>query len=630
MSPLIVGARSQQVADAAGRMLQVDGQHGTSGGDGSANYPFLTISACAAAARAHDTCLVHAGTYPEMVTVNNNDITIENVPGEPVVVTTADKVDGWTTRDGKIYTARVEAQRSIPSAHAGQSWPGDALFVNGTELAQAQFPTYSGDPLTPRWSRIRSTPISDRGGGPGTITDPALPSFTTNNYAVTVHIWSGTDPYEQYEGRVNRSEAGQLDYLPMGAGSANFAMPGGLYRVFGAPEFLSRDTWVYQRDTKQLYWMPAKDMDPNTADVRFKQRSTIFDLSGVSGVKLKGLTLVGGGVVMDGRSSGNVIDGVTVKFSSSAQRPHASAPSNKIDLYSFGVLLAGSGNLLENSVIEYTTQNGVTVHGQGNRVQNNLIHDVDTFGDGAAGIYIGDYDAPVADAVVVNNTIYRSGGAAITITSNSRYSTSPPPYSVTNLDIAYNDIRDTTMEKLDGGAIYACCRNVTSGSRVHDNWIQSDNATRTILPSGPADLLPYAGVYWDNGMGGVDIYNNVIWGSFPGIFVHGSHDSGQPTNDVYVHDNTVSDSPEPCDLMLTAINGAANVRVERNRISSNVWLKNQASGGINVSSNGPDQVSMKVTGPVGCNLRECAKLSPPINVASKPITSMCTRRIGAN
>ncbi len=612
---LLLAGGGATVALAQSPTLMVDAARGSDAGDGSSAHPFKTVGRCATIAQAGARCLIHGGTYGEMLTPPHDGVIFEGVPNETAVITTADPVSGWTAQRGGVFTTAVALSHAIPVSHAGQSWPGDAVFDGGREIPQAQWPAASNDPLKPHWATIASVPTPDLRNGQatpeGVIADPALPAFSSPAQRATIHIWSGSGPFAEYEGAVTAAPGGRVAYIPLGAFESNFARPGGLYYVVGAPELLTADTWAYDAATQVLSWKPPPGVDPNQRAVRVKQRPATIDLSGRAGIVIRHLTLVGGGVVMDKASRHNRLEAITALHLSATQRPHALSPAVNGDLFNFGILLDGQDETLTDSTIAFTTQNGVTLHGAGARVDNVLIHDVDTFGDGAAGIYIGDRDSDVTEPRVTHTTIYRSGGADIAISANSRGDPTLRPSTVRNMELASNNLFGAMWLRTDGGAIYACCRNVTTGSRIHDNWIHANVApANTHPPAGQAKLSPYAGVYWDNGMGGVDIRNNLVWESFPDIFIHGNSSADQPTQDVHIVGNTTADATSNCNLMLTAMVAAADVEAANNRVLFAPRLVNKAATGIHVVDNGPEEAGSAIAGRPGCSLAGCVAGEP--------------------
>ncbi|GIE97705.1 right-handed parallel beta-helix repeat-containing protein [Paractinoplanes rishiriensis] len=86
---------------------------GSDDADGSAERPFRTINRAAALAGPGDTVTVHAGEYREWVKPrrgglsDSRRITYQAAPGEHVVIKGSERVTGWTTVGGTVWTVTV-------------------------------------------------------------------------------------------------------------------------------------------------------------------------------------------------------------------------------------------------------------------------------------------------------------------------------------------------------------------------------------------------------------------------------------------------------------------------------------------------------------------------------------------
>ena len=159
--------------------------------------------------------------------------------------------------------------------------------------------------------------------------------------------------------------------------------------------------WYYDPTSTTLYFMAPGEVDPSTLDVRAKQRQYAFDLRGKSGVTIRNISLFASNIITDASSSNNTLDGLNVTYVSH----FTDLPPDPSDLTGFsilhvhetdsGIVLNGTGNVLQNSVISYSAGAGVAVDGSNNSVRNNLIENID---------YIGDYDSAV-DLEADGNTV---------------------------------------------------------------------------------------------------------------------------------------------------------------------------------------------------------------------------------
>ncbi len=583
------------VTSPANAVYYVSAANGAAGNDGSAAHPFATIGACVAILTTGQTCLVRGGIYSEMVVPPQDGVTIAGTPGESVTITAADAVINWASLGNGLYAAaNVQVNTNVPMQDGHQqNFPGYQLFYNEMAVPQAQYPSPSLDPLHPNWATIASaTPETNTSNNettviPATVTDKNAPTLLSSG--AYIHIWSGSDPSLEYSGMVQSAPGGSVTYNNESVFETNYAAHGGFYYLVGAPELITGNTWAYDAQKQTLYWRPPAGVDPNHVDVRFKRRYATLDLSGRSNVTIQGINLVGAGVLMNPSSIGNVLNGITATYLSAAQVLHANGPSDHEDYYSFGIILDGERNTLENSVVAYTAVNGVTMHGTGNIVTNTLIHDVDLFGGGGAGIYVGDGAANVSGATITHNTIYNSGRAAITVSINPDVLAGSAATHVTGMEIANNNLFNTMLLTTDGGVIYGCCRDETTGSHIHDNWIHGENMQASIMPPGSSTAPhPYAGLYYDNGLGGVQASNNYVWASVPDLYLHGDlYGSQRPTSNVDFSNNSVPDATGQCSLKVSALATAANVTLVNNQVYFQPYINNQPGTMLTLQNNSP-------------------------------------------
>jgi hypothetical protein len=91
---------------------------GSDSADGSLDRPYRTINRAAAAARAGETVIVHAGEYREWVRPrrgglsDNRRITYQAAAGEHVVIKGSERVIGWQADGGTVWRA-TRAERVV-------------------------------------------------------------------------------------------------------------------------------------------------------------------------------------------------------------------------------------------------------------------------------------------------------------------------------------------------------------------------------------------------------------------------------------------------------------------------------------------------------------------------------------
>jgi hypothetical protein len=136
---------------------------GRGGNEGASDAPFLTITRCAEAMKAGDTCVVHQGTYRETVVLQRSGasgrpIRFVTAPGEHVVIDVTEPVKGpWILHQGSIYKAKIDSLTS-------------QVFVDGEMAIEARWPNMT---FAERW-RPSSWAKSSKGSRYGKIVDADL------------------------------------------------------------------------------------------------------------------------------------------------------------------------------------------------------------------------------------------------------------------------------------------------------------------------------------------------------------------------------------------------------------------------------------------------------------------------
>jgi hypothetical protein len=562
--------------------------NGSDSNVGTIDQPFLTIQHCASFVAEGSTCKVRAGTYRETITPNPG-ITITAYNLEAVVIDGSDPVPGWTLYQGSIYKSHV----ALKTDDTNQ------IFVGSDMMTEARWP--NGDDLFQvNWATEKP------GTDAGHIVDADLPPL--NWTGAKVHLWSGPDPFGHETSVVTASNAGQisLDVGQTGPCGALCPQTGGYYYLFGALVALDAEReWFYDSNSATLYFMAPGKVNPNTLDVRSKQRQYAFDLRGKSGVTIRNISLFASTIITDNTSRNNTLDQIDAKyvshFTSLAPGPNG-ASVLFVHQSDSGIVINGTGNVLENSTISYSAGAGVALEGSNNMIRNNLIENIDYIGDYASGI-----DLDGDGNVIEYNTIHTVGRQAILINA------------VLKQDISYNNLFNAMMFSRDGSEIYACCFQFASGTRIHHNWIHDT----TQMIKGAGDNLPVAGIYIDNGSTGFTMDQNVLWNNQNlGILINGSGDYG--INNNYIHNNTIPDKASGAHIDVRNVPDCTSLRVLDNRIAVKVAGNNNGST-CAMSNNdpfAPGANEMLPTTDVGCNFDGCSS-NPPRSFLSGGGVTQC-------
>ena len=554
--------------------------NGSDSNPGTIDQPYLTIQQCATSVASGGTCEVRAGIYRETVTPNSG-ITITSYNGESVTVDGSDPVTGWTLFQGAIY----KASASLSNGDTNQ------VFVGNQMMTEARWP--NGDDLfNVNWATAQA------GTSASQIVDSNLPNIDWTG--AKIHLWSGSDPWDHETGIVTTSSAGQIAINIDETGTCPYICPmaGGYYYLFGILGALDTEgEWFYDSSGSTLYFWPPGSVSPNTLNVRAKQRPYAFDLSGKSNVTIQNINILACTINTDTSSASNIIDRISAQYVSH----FTSLPTAPNDSVGFsiewdhdgdtGIILNGSGNILQNSTIAFSAGDGVALLGSNITVSNNLIHHVDYMGDFSSGIFLSGNNN-----IIQMNTIHTIGRDAIFVNSAGHQ------------EINYNNLFNGMMLSRDGAELYVCCYLVANEARMDHNWIHDTQS----LISGAADNYPDSGVYIDLNSGGFELAQNVLWNNeFYSIFLNGG-DLTSPNNN-NVHNNSIPDVGNTSYIWLAGIPNCGTTRIIDNLVLVPVNLASvdPSCTVTNNNASAPGATEMNSSVQVGCNFTGCSSSGPP-------------------
>jgi hypothetical protein len=567
--------------------------NGSDSNPGTISEPYLTIQKCASTISSGSTCAIRAGTYRETVTPNSG-ITITSYNGEPVTVDGSDLVTGWALYQGSIYQATV----ALSSSDSNQ------IFVGNQMMTEARWPN-GNDLFHVNWATL----------GTGTTTtqvfDPNIPNI--NWTGAKIHFWSGTDPWDPQTGTITASSQGQLTFTVDGASYPPYIepTPGGyyyLYRLLGALD--TQNEWFYDTSAGILYFWAPGGVNPSTLTMTAKQRQYAFDLSGDSNVTIENINLFAATINMDSSSTNNTLDGINAQYVSQfTDLPDVTGyPSSYWYDYTStsGVIINGTGNVLENSTISYSAGNGVALTGSNNTIKNNLIQYVD---------YAADYCSAITLTFEVgsSNTIEYN-----TIHADARFGIDY--LAGTNEEIGYNNFFDAMMVSRDGGEIYTGTSG--SGTSIDHNWFHD---TESLL-TGSADNYPLPGVYLDEDANGYTVEQNVFWNNqYDTILVNFSNTGVTAPNDNDVANNTVPDISNTSNIVTDLNTPCGTTQVINNLVLVPVLQQGTVCTATNNDGTAPGATQMTSSVQVGCNFSGCSSEGPPAISGSSVAASVAVQ-----
>lgn len=444
---------------------------GDDAGPGTRERPFATIRRATEALEPGDTCWLAGGVYRETVRPARSGgvgrpIRFAAMPGERVIVSGSDPLPGdWQPYEGRIY--RLATDRKFIQ-----------LFVDGRMMPEARWPNA---PLGDLMACPRAT------AGPGTdkavLADPSLPPGDWNGAVVL--LWPG-DRWTSATRRVTEYRPGvslrfDADFKrdqadPYHSHDPYSPRPGNPYVLYGALAGLdSPGEWFLDQGTGTLYlWTPEGD-SPARHIIEVRQRDYAFDLSGLSHVEVTGLDLVGAAVNMTDSQS-CLLENCRLRYVQHVREwPKGASPP---------VLntVTGRGNTWRRCLVAYAGASAVRVAGEGNRLENCVIHDMDYAGSGTGGVSLNNS----VGAVVSRCSIFRSGRDLVT------------HHGSRGIRLDFNDLYHGNMLNNDAGAIY-CWGTAGDGGVIAHNWVHDNLGDAT------------CGIYLDNFSRDFVVHHNVVW-----------------------------------------------------------------------------------------------------------------------
>src|SRR5262245_15170348 len=498
-------------------------------GTGSASSPFQTIDfAASKATQSGDVVVIRQGVYRETVRSISDNVTFQSYPGESVIVSGLDPVTTpWNVVSGSIY-------QTGPISSLG---PGlDQLFVDGQMMIRARWPnTPVSDVFTcPNYACAaagNAEPPTGRVPCPPNNPDywicnqviqvdasyqlPADLTGYTIQISLGHHWWWQTGTVQSASGNTltfQFDEYGGINAATTFAGNPTE----NYFFLEGAGELDAPGEWWLDGAGTLSLWTPGGD-SPAHHVVEYKVRQYAFDLSGTQNITIQDVKIFGAGVYTDPSTTGLLLDNLNAQYvyhNTVISDPWSAGVGDS------GLILDGSNNILQKSVIAYSSANGVTLLGQNNCVLSSVIHGTDYAGSDAAAIATGlpSATSPPAGAAIEYNTIYntwRSGIQHRALLSGA---------------IRYNHVYRAGLQTYDQGLTYTAASTSGTPGPVTQTEIAYN------LLHGDTGHLGH-GVYLDNDSSGYVVHHNVIWNVDAGIALNGQGTYNAIYNNTVAIDN---------------------------------------------------------------------------------------------
>lgn len=513
---------------------------------GTFDFPFATIQRGVDTIAPGKEVWVYNGTYRETITppisgTLGNEIIIKAAPGQTPVISGLDLVTTpWVNHTGNIYkTTMTMPTRSTPGfGSAGQADQANEamtntnlldyqVFQNGTMQIEARWPkgvqqytdlltlSATGSSTAPASTDTRRHTSDMVTFSTTQITDNAL--NVTNGFPIAsgglVGATLNTHGWFIAETRTISTHGGTGGTTITFPGIWNDEKVRKYYWLSGKLGFLTQQREFHYESNTLYFWQAGGGVPTN---VEYKARNWGFNLKNRSYIKIEGLTFKGCEPVQ-GNTSTNycTVDGIRATHTNHTARLSRTYWQGYGTSQLTGLKLAGTGNILQNSELDWGGSQGVWI-GAGGTVQNNKIEHYGYDGMWGCGVsFWGEQN--ISNIKVLNNSIGHMGRGCI----DNGYAFSEDDVSryTTNNEIAYNDFYGFCKLNQDGGAFYSWGWHNLSGTRIHHNWFHDHAAVPSPTPlyggAGADGIM--AAIYFDMGSGAnvgqnpCIVDHNVFW-----------------------------------------------------------------------------------------------------------------------
>ena len=467
-----------------------------------------------------------------------NDATVRIAPGAYFLNETLTFTDADSAPEGMRITWRAADRENKPRISGGRrisgTWKdeGDGvfsiatgegdfhqLFVNGRLAVRAREPDVGKWRQLEQWEPITKTVRLDGSGIMGKwqrINDVEF--VVKKHWAISrlnIKWWGTYDGDDVFGPLAPELEFEQAHVPPKAKGQRYF--------FENAREFLDQPgEWYLNGETRRLFYMPLPGEDLNTAEVIAPRLERVIDLAGTARITCDGLVIAHGNWLNDGDKPGYVGAQANVHWDGWHVNPGAMHLTDTTDVEVLNCVVRNTtaGGILLTRGTRHTLVEGNHLHTIGctpiavytqkdknpelpkqccdDVIRNNLVEDYGTRNFAASGICV----SVATRCTVEHNEVRRGGYSGITYGYFSNHD-SPGAGSA----IRANHIHHVMREMDDGAGIYVFS---TKFDRSGSTLLVERNFIHDVYRSPDNEPNPTAGVYLDEGAGGVTLRENVI------------------------------------------------------------------------------------------------------------------------
>lgn len=497
---LILGMTS---CNDAGRSFYVSGS-GNDSNPGTLRKPFLTIQRAADSMVPGDVCFIRAGVYHGPVSLNSKGmpekpIRFEAYSNERVVIDGTESLEGtWSVYKGNIYSMKVNRKF-------------EQLFFENQMMVEARWPNMAFPAQL--WDRS-CWALSGKGSRYGIMVNDEM-ARSGIDWTGAVAVLNVAHQFVTWTRRVTSHKPGSnsftysKDLQPITHyADKTVQWEDDIFYLSGKLEALdSPGEWYLDEDKMELYFWAPDGENPGSGKVSVKTEYYGFDIADNEYIVIKGIEFFGTSLRL-GNVNHSLVENCVFEYPSYSREFNDPSSSEK----RAEILIQGNGNRFIKNHISFSQITGLVVNGTGNKVENNLLHDLAWNGQGFA-IALGCRKNGEMN-YITGNTAYNTGYSVIQ-PSGGKYS------------ISYNHFYNAALVSKDCAVIQTGGWEI-DGSIIHHNWVHdcypNDNH--------PGGLKGGLGIRGDDQTRGLTVHHNVVWNcGRDGIIVKGDHNK--------VHNNTV-------------------------------------------------------------------------------------------
>lgn len=499
--------------------FHVDPASGADTNPGTIELPFKSLARAVQAARAGHVVLLRGGVYRETLTPSfsgepDNPITFAGYPGEEAIISGFDSVTGWEAGANGVFHAPV------PTA------PLHHVLIDGESAIEARWPNHSSwEVLRSPYGTVDTTSNSGAvAAGRDTVTDAGLPTGMPADWLdgakiaykdwfrawssgiKTVTAFNPASKSITMDGMIQYSDAGR--YL---TDSDAFR-----YELYGSRGLIDADReWAYVSNAGLLYLKTPGGKHAADFLIETPVRTATVNLNWRSHIRVENITLVGGSIQSNERTSRCIINNIRMRYATGESR------------------LYGIANEISDSEIVDSLNGIISITGTRHRFVNNRVRE--NAGRGLRLLYL-----KGSEHLVAYNTFSRSFQAIIGMSTTWR------------CQIVHNEFNEASLRVKDMGALYT----VFNGglSEIAYNRFLGDYR----------DIPHTYGVYLDGGASHYQVHHNV---SFMNLL-------NMQKNGVLNFNNTIYRWKDYGDGPFSPLNRISDQQRVDSDLAGSMWLNN--------------------------------------------------------